>query len=91
MKLDPGDGESQLLLIDVLRQTGQIDDAMQVLNKAIAKEPNNPVYELNFRGSAHPSSVVTTRRSNSSRACSNAMPTTTRSCRTFARISRLSM
>jgi tetratricopeptide (TPR) repeat protein len=46
MKLDPGDGESQLLLVDVLRQSGQIDDAMQILKKAIAKEPNNPVYEL---------------------------------------------
>ena len=46
MKLDPGDGDSQLLLVDVLQQTGQIDDAVQVLKKAIAKEPNNPLYEL---------------------------------------------
>jgi tetratricopeptide (TPR) repeat protein len=46
MKLDPGDGESQLLLVDVLRQTGHIDDAVQILKKAVAKEPNNPVYEL---------------------------------------------
>ena len=46
MKLDPGDGESQLLLVDVLRQVGQIDDAVQVLRDANKKEPNNPIYEL---------------------------------------------
>ena len=46
MKLDPGDGESQLLLVDVLRQIGQLDDAVQILRNAIKKEPNNPIYEL---------------------------------------------
>ena len=46
MKLDPGDGESQLLLVDVLRELGQIDDAIQILRNANKKEPNNPDYEL---------------------------------------------
>jgi tetratricopeptide (TPR) repeat protein len=48
MKLDFVDGESQLLLVDVLRQTGQVDDAVLVLKKTIAKEPNNPLFELNL-------------------------------------------
>ena len=46
MKLDPGDGESQLVLVDVLRQVGQIDDAVQILRTAAKKEPNNPLFEL---------------------------------------------
>ena len=45
MKLDPGDGESQLLLIEVLRELGQIDDAIQILRTANKREPNNPDYE----------------------------------------------
>jgi tetratricopeptide (TPR) repeat protein len=46
MKLDAGDVESQLLFAEGLQQIGQIDDAIQILKKAIAKEPNNPLYEL---------------------------------------------
>ena len=46
MKLDPGDGESQLLLVRQLRQIGQIEEAIQVLRNANKKEPNNPMYEL---------------------------------------------
>ena len=46
MKLDPGDSDSQLLLVGVLRQLGQLDDAVQVMRNAIKKEPNNPDYDL---------------------------------------------
>jgi tetratricopeptide (TPR) repeat protein len=46
MKLDPGDGESQLSLVRQLRQLGQIEEAIQVLRSANKKEPNNPMYEL---------------------------------------------
>jgi tetratricopeptide (TPR) repeat protein len=46
MKLDPGDSESQLLLVDLLRQVGQLDDAVQILRNANKKEPNNPISEL---------------------------------------------
>jgi tetratricopeptide (TPR) repeat protein len=46
IKLDPGDGDSQLLLAEVLRQVGQFDDAVAILRKAIKKEPSNPEYEL---------------------------------------------
>jgi tetratricopeptide (TPR) repeat protein len=46
MTLQPGDGESQLLLIDVLRQVGQIDDAIQILRNASKKEPANPIYDF---------------------------------------------
>ena len=41
MKLDPGDSESQISLVDVLRQMGQLDDAVQVLRNVTKKEPNN--------------------------------------------------
>ena len=33
MKLDPADGESQLLLADLLREIGQVDEAIQVLRE----------------------------------------------------------
>ncbi len=46
MKLDPGESESQLLLVDALRQLGQLDDALQILRNVNKKEPNNPMYEL---------------------------------------------
>ena len=48
ISLDPGDSESQLLLVDVLRQVGQLDDAVPDLGGKLAnkKEPNNPIYEL---------------------------------------------
>ena len=42
----PATAESSCLLVDVLQRTGQIDDAVQILRNAIAKEPNNPLYEL---------------------------------------------
>jgi tetratricopeptide (TPR) repeat protein len=38
------------LLVDVLRQLGQTDDAVQILRNASKKEPNNPVYDLTLAG-----------------------------------------
>jgi tetratricopeptide (TPR) repeat protein len=46
MKLDPGDGDSQLALAAQLRQVGRIDEAVQVMRSVTKKEPNNPQYEL---------------------------------------------
>ena len=42
MKLDPGDGESQLLLVDVLRQIGQIDDAVAGLAQREQERAEQP-------------------------------------------------
>ena len=90
MKLDPGDGESQLLLADVLRQTGQIDDAVQILKKTIAKEPNNPLYELTL-GEFYAKLGRDDEAIKLYEGMLKRMATTTRSCHTFARTSRSSM
>jgi len=46
LKLDPADGDSQLLLAGQLRQIGHIDEAIHVMRGVNKKEPNNPAYEL---------------------------------------------
>ena len=69
MKLDPGDGESQLLLADVLREIGQIDDAIQILRNVEQERAQQPDLRADPGGPALASPIATTRRSRSSRTC----------------------
>jgi tetratricopeptide (TPR) repeat protein len=50
MRLDPGDGEAQRVLADLLSETGAVDDAVRVLREASKREPANPVYEIILGG-----------------------------------------
>ncbi len=48
MKLDSADAESQQLLASALSDIGRIDDALKILRHLAAKEPNNPIYEMDL-------------------------------------------
>lgn len=44
IKLDPNDGDAQVLLIQLLSQTGKLDEAVEFARKALKNDPSNPEF-----------------------------------------------
>ena len=45
-ELDPNDAEVQILLAELLGDTGKVDEAVEILRKAIKNEPDNARYRF---------------------------------------------